>query len=120
MSLRIKAIACSAIAFVVLTFVLGAAHYELFEALPQEGIVGSFAESFLLLLALLPALVSGFIAGYMSRTKGIVIGAISVSIAAIALFGILGTDNLSQQLVTIVLGGLAGGCGEWLALKNAA
>ena len=116
---RIKTILFSAAVFLVLTFALGNVHHELFEVLPQDGIPGMFAESFLLLIAILPALIAGFIAGYMSRIRGVLVGAVAVSIATVSLFGILGADNLSQQLVTTILGGLAGGCGEWLAPENA-
>lgn len=118
MFLSPKTIISAAAAFLVLTMAAGAIHGALFELLPQEGYLGKAAGIFLLVLALLPAIITGGMAGYMSRRRGIANGVISVFIAAIALYGFLGSDDWSQQAVSIIVAGLAGGCGELFALRR--
>lgn len=120
MTVRLKAAASAIALFLVLSLALGSLHYALYRDFADEGQLNAVTEGVLLLLALAPAAVAGFLAGFMSRKHGVIIAAVSVAIAAIALYGVLGAENWSQQLVTIGIGALAGGCGQLLAGKYAA
>ena len=116
------AIAKGFAAYLVLTMLFGGIHHALYDALPDEGIAGSFSSVALLLLAFLPALASGYLVGRLVRIYGIACGALSVTLGAILLSGIFFNpiSGISQYLVFIIIGGLAGGFGEWHSNKKSA
>lgn len=102
----------------MLTFALGSVHYTLYDIFSDEGRLSAVLEILFFLLALAPSAMAGLLAGYLSRSHGIAIGTISMTIAAIGLYGITSAaDNWIYQSTLIVIGGLSGGCGQLLARK---
>ena len=109
-------------AYIVLTMLFGSIHRALYEALPDEGVVGSICATALLFLAFVPALVAGYLVGRLAHMHGITSGALAIALGAIVLNGVFSgaPSDISQYLFFILIGALAGGCGELHANKKAA
>ena len=108
--------------YLALTMLLGSIHSTMFDLLPEEGVIGSVSTTALLFFAFVPALASGYLFGRLAKVQGIAGGALSIALGAILLSSVFsgGGSDISQYLVFILIGALAGGCGELHANKKAA
>lgn len=119
---RLIVIAKGLAAYLVLSMLFGSIHSALYGALPDEGVFGSISTTALLFLAFVPALASGYLVGRLVNMHGIVSGALAITLGVMFLNSIFSgaSSDISQYLVFILVGALAGGCGELHAHKKPA
>lgn len=109
-------------AFLALAMVFGSVHHMLYDALPDDGIAGSISTAFLLFLTFVPAIASGYLTGRLTKAHGIASGAFVIALGIVFLGAVFpgALFDMSQSVVFLVIGALAGGCGELHANGKAA